>query len=469
MNPQIIWFRNDLRTYDNPALQGALAAGPTLGVYIATPGQWRQHHDADIKLDFWRRNLQLLKRSLAKQKLELIFFQVDTYRQVADLLAGLCQTVKASGLHFNIEYPLNEWQRDQEVIAALESLGLEVKPYHDRMLLEPKRVMTKAGSPFKVFTPFARQARAMLGSHSAVSAVPSPPEQAHAVKVPRSFSGRLKLDAIDWPAPDKVWSAQWPAGEEQAQQRLQEFCRERIALYHKQRDFPDLDATSQLSPYLNSGVLSVRECWRQAQTYAGGEGVDAWLNELLWRDFYSYVVCHFPHVCQGLPWRRDMKNIPWRHDDKDFQAWCEGRTGFPLIDAAMRQLSQRGWMHNRLRMVVAMFLSKHLLLDWRLGERWFMEHLIDGDFAANNGGWQWSASTGTDAAPYFRIFNPLSQSRRFDPQGGFIRQYLPELTALSDQEIHEPGLTRPGTYPLPMLDLRCGRERALKAFRQGGD
>jgi deoxyribodipyrimidine photo-lyase len=175
---------------------------------------------------------------------------------------------------------------------------------------------------------------------------------------------------------------------------------------------------------------------------------------------------HYPHVCRHQPWKNDVGHVPWRHDHAEFQLWCEGRTGIPIVDAAMQQLVQTGWMHNRLRMITAMFFSKHLLLDWRWGERWFMQHLIDGDFAANNGGWQWSASTGTDAAPYFRIFNPVTQSHRFDAEGVFLRRYLPELATLDNDAIHDPGLLRPAGYPPPMLELAFGRERALQAFKK---
>jgi deoxyribodipyrimidine photo-lyase len=238
-----------------------------------------------------------------------------------------------------------------------------------------------------------------------------------------------------------------------------------VPSYREQRDVPSVDGTSRLSPALAAGALSIRECWRRAP-WQESEGALVWQNELLWRDFYKYVMWHYPHVCKKLAWRGDVGHVPWRHDDKEFRQWCDGRTGIPIIDAAMRQLQHSGWMHNRLRMLTAMFLTKHLLIDWRWGERWFMQHLIDGDFAANNGGWQWSASTGTDAAPYFRVFNPVTQSRRFDPDGTFIRKYVPELAGLDNAAIHDPGLLRPDDYPAPIIDLAFGRERALTAFRK---
>ncbi|MEX2367033.1 MAG: deoxyribodipyrimidine photo-lyase, partial [Pseudohongiellaceae bacterium] len=247
--------------------------------------------------------------------------------------------------------------------------------------------------------------------------------------------------------------------------RLDRFCLQGLDAYHKLRDQPALDATSRLSPYLAAGVLGIRECWRKSAACQDGEGLFTWQNELLWRDFYRHIMFHFPRVCQHQPWKQDTVRIPWRHDPKEFHRWCHGQTGFPIIDAAMRQLLELGWMHNRLRMIVAMFLSKHLLIDWRLGEKWFMQHLVDGDFAANNGGWQWSASTGTDAVPYFRIFNPVTQSQRFDPHGDFIRAFVPELATLDRRAIHQPGKLRPAAYPEPMIDLGFGRQRALSAFK----
>jgi deoxyribodipyrimidine photo-lyase len=196
-----------------------------------------------------------------------------------------------------------------------------------------------------------------------------------------------------------------------------------------------------------------------------GEGPETWKNELLWREFYRHIVHHAPHVSMKKAFRQELDNIPWRHNQNEFKQWCEGNTGIPIIDAAMRQLLETGWMHNRLRMITAMFLSKHLLIDWRWGEKWFMTHLIDGDFSANNGGWQWSASTGTDAAPYFRIFNPVTQSRRFDESGNFIRRFVKELSSLESKSVHDPGLLKPESYPVPLVDLKFGRERALAAFK----
>ncbi len=254
------------------------------------------------------------------------------------------------------------------------------------------------------------------------------------------------------------------------------FCAEAIDGYAEQRDFPALPGTSQLSAYLAAGVLSVRQCLHaalaanQGEFASGNAGVVTWINELLWRDFYSHILVGYSKVSRNRAFKPETEALPWRDAPEDLLAWQQGRTGFPIIDAAMRQLLATGWMHNRLRMVVAMFLTKNLLIDWREGERFFMQHLIDGDLAANNGGWQWSASTGTDAVPYFRIFNPISQSQRFDPQGDFIRYWLPELKHLSNKDIHQAkqlgGLFERNDYPQPIVDLSSSRKRALNAFKQ---
>ena len=265
------------------------------------------------------------------------------------------------------------------------------------------------------------------------------------------------------------------AGEQAAQQRLSIFTAAAIDGYLDQRDFPAKPGTSQLSAYLAAGVISVRQCLHAALAANQGEfdsgkpGVITWINELLWREFYTHILVGYPKVSRHRAFKPETEALAWRNAPKDLLAWQQGRTGFPIIDAAMRQLLATGWMHNRLRMIVAMFLTKNLLIDWREGERFFMQHLVDGCLAANNGGWQWSASTGTDSVPYFRVFNPVSQSKKFDPNGDFIRRWVPELKHLSAKEIHQPkllsGLFGTEDYPKPIVDLSTSRLRAIEAFK----
>ncbi|HBU41695.1 MAG TPA: deoxyribodipyrimidine photo-lyase, partial [Microbacterium sp.] len=269
---------------------------------------------------------------------------------------------------------------------------------------------------------------------------------------------------------------QWTPGEHAAQRRLKSFLENRIDTYKQDRDFPASDATSVLSPYLACGSISLRRCaheaveWNNGKLDKGSPGAVHWISELIWREFYKYILVGFPRVSMHRAFNTSTERLGWNENDEHLSAWKEGRTGVPIVDAAMRQLVQTGWMHNRLRMIAAMFLTKNLFIDWRIGERFFMQHLIDGDLAANNGGWQWSASTGTDAAPYFRIMNPYSQSKKFDPEGEFIRAYVPELSELDAKDIHDPSQLPPMArdkldYPAPIVDLKASRVRAIEAFK----
>lgn len=467
MSIQLCWLRNDLRVEDNTALVQALASGPLVAIYIATPQQWKLHDDAPVKIDFWRRNLALLETSLQAIGVPLHFFQVDTYREIPALLEDIIQAWKVNGLHINLEYPLNESRRDEAVEAVCKKHQVAFHAYEDQCLLPPDYALTEQGRPFKVFTPFAKKTMAMLESAGSICSHGLTLQSQSDCKLSqlKKLEHERALVDIDWPAAKSWWQTTWPAGEDEAKRRLDVFIEEKIQDYQAARDYPAKHGTSTLSPYLCSGVISVRSCWEQAVGAGSSASVRSWLNELLWRDFYKYVMHHYPHVCMHNAWNEKYETIPWRHDEDDFSRWCQGETGFPLIDAAMKQLLETGWMHNRLRMLVAMFLSKNLLIDWRWGERWFMQHLIDGDFAANNGGWQWSASTGTDAAPYFRIFNPVTQSQRFDPDGEFIKTYLPALNGENPKSIHDPAKLS-AAYHAPMIDLKFSRERALAAFRQ---
>ncbi len=462
MSVALHWFRTDLRIQDNLALAAAQAAGPLAALYIATPQQWRKHDDAPIKQDYWRRNLHLLEADLRELGIPLLCVEVPSYAEIPAVLARLLTAWKVRELHCNCEYACNEELRDAAVRQVCRELGVAMHRHEDPVLVAPERVMNKSGEPFKVFTPFARAMREHLQQGFPVAARLRKQDAPQLPRVPEQRDVR----ELSWGAIESHWERLWPAGETVALKNLEAFCRARIGAYREQRDQPAVEGTSKLSPALAAGVISVRDCWRKATLEPEGEGALTWQNELLWRDFYKHVMTHFPHVCKKLPWRNDVGHVPWRHDKGEFAAWCEGRTGIPIIDAAMRQLQQTGWMHNRLRMLTAAFLTKHLLIDWRWGEQWFMQNLVDGDFAANNGGWQWSASTGTDASPYFRIFNPVTQSRRFDADGTFIRRWVPELAELDAREIHEPQTKRPTEYPPALVDLAFGRERALNAFKK---
>jgi deoxyribodipyrimidine photo-lyase len=362
------------------------------------------------------------------------------------------------------------------VIRACEEAGIETEAHHAGTILPPGSVLTGNGDPYSVFTPFRKRWLSIL-DRRALEPLGRPRSQQRAglddgaerPSAPAAARSELPT-GIDGVGRDKVRD-RFPAGEEEAAGRLARFLQEPARRYDADRDFPAIDGTSTLSPYLAAGVISPRQCLHAAVQANGGRladgnpGISAWITELIWRDFYRHVVALFPHVSRGQAFRTETDALAWRRSEADLAAWKEGRTGYPLVDAGMRQLNETGWMHNRLRMITAMFLSKHLLLDWREGERWFMNKLVDGDFAANNGGWQWSASTGTDAAPYFRIFNPHTQAKRFDPDGRFIRRWVPELADAPDRSLFDPDKHPVKGYPRPVVNHRLARQRALEAFK----
>ncbi|MGF6590335.1 deoxyribodipyrimidine photo-lyase [Pseudomonas sp. 2835] len=467
---QLIWLRSDLRVFDNTALAAACERGPTLAVWLLSPGQWQRHDDAPCKVDFWLRNLQSLRTALAQLNIPLLIRHADTWQQAPQALLQLCREHQVQAVHFNEEYGVNESARDQAVRDVLAQQGIGAHGYLDQLLLRPGSILTRSGGYFQVFSQFRKVCyeRLHLGLPPLVKAIKAQaPMPIASDPVPAEVAG--------FNTPSQALRELWPAGEEEAQRRLQRFIDECAEDYQEHRDFPAVAGTSQLSAYLAAGVISPRQCLHAALGHnfgefdSGNRGLVTWINELLWREFYKHILVGYPRVSMHRAFRPETEALPWRHAPDELKAWQQGQTGIPIIDAAMRQLLATGWMHNRLRMVVAMFLTKNLLIDWREGERFFMRHLIDGDLAANNGGWQWSASTGTDAAPYFRIFNPVSQSQRFDSEGRFIRQWLPELADLDKKKIHNPvpvgDLFATNHYPHPIVDLGSSRQRALNAFK----
>jgi len=461
----LVWFRNDLRAADNTALHEACRdrEAQVLAVFIATPAQWREHDMAPVRERFLWRNVAALSAQLDALGIPLLVRMVDTFAEVPACLQSLCHEHAITQVFANREYAVNEVARDTHVADVLAADTIALQLYHDAVI-QPPGLLTGGGSPYTVFTPYKRAwLRQLLSAPPVVLPVPKQ----------RNTRFPCNADAVSLP-PSLPMDAWWPAGEDEAGKRLQQFMDECIHDYGRQRDRADLEGTSQLSPWLAVGAVSARQCWHLAlqanrgRMEGGDEGIQAWINELVWRDFYTHVLASFPRVSRGKAFRESTEAIRWRQDDAGFAAWCEGRTGIPIVDAGMRQLQQTGWMHNRLRMITAMFLTKNLLVDWRRGERFFMQQLIDGDLAANNGGWQWCASTGTDAAPYFRVFNPVSQSQKCDPSGAYIRRYVPELASLDKRDIHNPPDMLRGAlgYPLPIVDLKASRQRAIEAFQR---
>lgn len=469
MKRQLVWLRTDLRLRDNSALHAAAERGPVIALYLLSPGQWQRHDDAPCKVDFWLRNLRELRAGLDQLHIPLLIRTAEHWDEAPKVIAQLCRELDIETLHVNEEYGVNEAARDAAVAKALEHDGVRLRSHLDQLFFTPGSILTKGGTYFQVYSQFRKVCYERLNL-GVPRLVPAPRAQQELDIASNEVPGRV--DGFETPPAEL--SEEWPAGEDAAHERVELFTDEILKTYQDTRDLPARDGTSRLSPYLAAGVLSPRQCLHAAlannhgEFETGNSGAVSWINELLWREFYKHILVGFPRVSRHRAFREDTEKLKWRYDQKDLEDWQQGRTGFPLIDAAMRQLLATGWMHNRLRMVVAMFLTKNLLIDWREGERWFMRHLIDGDLAANNGGWQWSASTGTDAAPYFRIFNPISQSERFDPDGRFIRHWVPELARLQGRALHDPsklGLFGAEGYPQTMCDLSATRERALDAFK----
>ncbi len=483
---RIVWFRNDLRTRDHEALSAALEAGPAIAVFLWAGAQWRSHDVGEPRLSFLRRCLAALDGDLKKLGVPLVIAKADRFADAPRVLLRIARSVAATHIHAVEEFPLNERVRDSKVANACSDAGLCLLLHDGGAILPPGAVTKDDGDPYSVFTPFRKRWAKNL-TEAARSPIKRPRASAAPIVAPDIAQVAVRTDeCLDLQSPfDGIsgdrYQAQWPGGEEEAQRRLKRFVAQRIEGYEAQRDLPAVAGTSTLSPWLAIGAISARQClaaaWRAngEKLFTGKVGINTWISELVWRDFYRHVVIHYPHVNKRRAFKEDTDQLPWRHHREELAAWQEGRTGYPLVDAAMRQLNSTGWMHNRLRMVAAMFLTKHLLMDWRLGERYFMQQLVDGDFAANNGGWQWSASTGTDAAPYFRIFNPTSQAERYDPDGAFVVAQVPELKPLQGQlqagrkkYFFEPWTApdKPAGYPGPIVDHKAARERALAAFKK---
>jgi len=474
----LVWFRRDLRDYDHAALYHALKRHPR--VYCAfcfdTEILDRLAARADRRVEFIWRSVQALHAALAGRGGALLVVRGRAREEIPRLAAQL----GVAAVFANHDYEPQAVDRDAAVARELAAQGVEFHAFKDQVVFEKDEVLTAAGRPYMVFTPYKN---AWLKKLDAFYLKPYPVARyvRHLAPPPAALSAGVRsleapsLEALGFQQTNLL-AVPVPAGMAGAQALLQDFLG-RIRAYHERRDYPAAKGPSYLSVHLRFGTVSIRELAGLAHA-EGGRGAETWLSELAWRDFYFAILHHFPHVV-GHAFKRELEDVAFTNDEALWRVWCEGRTGYPLVDAAMRQINRTGYMHNRLRMVAASFLVKDLHVDWRRGERYFADHLNDFDLAANNGGWQWAASTGCDAQPYFRIFNPVTQSEKFDPQGKFIRRYVPELAKVPERRIHAPWRMRPADqeavgcvigrdYPAPVVDHDAARRVTLERYRRAG-
>ncbi len=474
MDTALVWFRRDLRLADNPALLHALKRHQrVIPVYLHCPDEEAPWPPGAAQRVWLHHSLQALDDSLRKKGVRLIFRHGPSLSAMQRLAAE----TEACAAYWNRLYDPALIIRDKQLEAALQQDGLNVETFNSALLQEPWEIKTKQDGPYKVYTPFARSVRE----------VGVDPPNGMARKLPAVAKSLLSETLEDLQLlPRQAWHrnmiAHWQPGELGARQALRSFLKAGLSQYKEGRNLPAEPFVSRLSPHLHFGEIGPRQIWQavtqamdSSRDKASRDGGDTYLKELIWREFAYHLLFHFPHTPDS-PLNDRFSQFPWlEHEDKTLSAWQHGRTGIPIVDAGMRELWQTGWMHNRVRMIVASFLTKNLLVPWQEGARWFWDTLVDADLASNTLGWQWTAGCGADAAPYFRIFNPVLQGARFDPAGDYVRQWVPELSKLPNKWIHQPwrakkdalqeaGIQLGKDYPQPLVDLAESRQRALNAY-----
>lgn len=426
----IFWFRRDLRLTDNAGLYHALKSEhPVLPIFIFDKNILDDlENKEDRRVDFIHRQLVKMQEVLEKQGSSLLVLYHTPDKAFKEILSKY----NVAEVHTNIDYEPYAAERDEQIAALLKKHDAVLKSYKDQVVLDRDEVLKDDGKPYTVFTPYSRKWKATLTNFHLKS---YPAKKYYSNFLKQSPHKCPSLKSIGFAATDKPFPSQ-------------SIPEEIIKEYAKQRDYPGIHGTSHMGLHLRFGTISIRKLAKEAKGLS-----DVYLGELIWRDFYHMILWHFPHVGKGKAFKPAYDHIKWRYDEEQFEKWCKGETGYPIVDAGMRELNETGFMHNRIRMVTASFLAKHLLLDWRLGEAYFAEKLLDYDLAANNGGWQWAAGSGCDAAPYFRIFNPYLQTKKFDPEFKYIRKWVPEFEDFS--------------YPKPIVDHVFARERCLKVYKEG--
>lgn len=475
--PVLVWFRDDYRLTDNPALSAAVETGaPVLCLAILEESADGLRHMGGAARWWLHGSLLALDESLHEVGSRLLLLKAPAL----NALETVASITGASAIFWNRRYGAAEIALDSTIKARLTDRGLKVQSFSGRLLNEPWQVLNQAGKHFQVFTPYLRavMARPVAAPAPAPKMIPGGPWPEELARL------HIDIDDLGLRPTNPDWASEfapiWKPGEQNAQRRLRNFLESNLHGYALGRDLPAQDATSRLSPHLRFGEISPRQVWH-AVTHLVGERPDLsqdaqkYLSEVIWRDFTHQLLHTYPHLPEKSHAPR-FENFPWEDDSRTLSAWRKGRTGYPIVDAGMRQLWRTGWMHNRVRMIVASFLVKHLLIDWRQGEAWFWDTLVDADPANNAFSWQWIAGSGPDSAPFYRIFNPVTQGEKFDPDGAYVRTYVPELSGLPNAFIHKPweapvsvlksaGVELGKTYPNPVVPHGPARERALAAFR----
>ncbi|CAL4322144.1 deoxyribodipyrimidine photo-lyase [Buchnera aphidicola] len=467
MNVHLMWFRNDLRIHDNTALYSACknTKANVLSIFIATPKQWESHLMSFKKSEYIYKNLLILKKNIMQLGIPLYFYESEDFLTSIKFLIIFCKKHKVNAIFYNYQYEFNERKRDYLIKKMLKKENISTYAFHDEILFSPDKIHKKNGQPYNIFSSFKKNIIKKIQE-----------------QVPLSFPipniricSKMEKNVIKFTYPrEKIDERLFPIGEKCALNNLLFFINKKIINYNSEHHSPNLNSTSFLSASFSIGILSFRQCITLLLKKKNYElkTIDQclWLNELIWREFYKYLLIRYPEISQNKALSHLDNKILWNNNKEHLNAWQKGKTGYPIVDAGMRQLNKLGWMHNRIRMITASFLVKDLLINWKEGEKYFISKLIDGDLAINNGNWQWIASIGINSNPYFKIFNPINQAKKFDKEGIFVKTYLPELRSIPNSDIFTPHLWSQRTgnkinYPIPIVNHEKTKKNVISVFK----